>query len=106
MAVFTAQLLSGSTNGRPIPVTATASPGTTLHTVATAAGTLDELFIDAYNSATNDRDLVVEFGGTATAEHLWYTIRPHLGPYRIVAGARLTATGTPVRAFLATATAG
>lgn len=104
MAIYSPHVLSGSTNGRPIQVNATSSPGTTIHTVSTATGDVEDLFIDVYNSATTDRTLVVELGSTATTSHLYGLIPAQAGPYRIVSGLRLNgATGIAVAAF-ATAT--
>lgn len=101
---YSAITFSGSTNGRPILADAVASPGTTIHTVSTATGTLEEVYLDAYNTATADRKLVVEFGSTATTSHLYADIPAQGGPYRVCAGLRLQgATGQVVRAF-ATAT--
>jgi hypothetical protein len=104
MATFTAITFSNSTNGRPILADAVASPGTTIHTAATATGTLEEVYLDAYNTATADRILVIEFGSTATTSHLYATVPTQGGPYRVCAGLRLQgATGQVIRAF-ATAT--
>ena len=45
MATYTKRLLSGSTNGRPIKVAATATPGTTIHTAVTGTTDFDEVWI-------------------------------------------------------------
>jgi hypothetical protein len=104
MPIYTPQILSGSTNGRPIQVNAVTSPGTTIHTVSTATGAVEDVFLDAYNTATTDRLLVVELGSTATTSHLYALIPRQAGPYRMVAGSRLQgATGQSIAAF-ATAT--
>lgn len=104
MATYTPLILSGSTVGRPIQVNATSSPGTTIHTVSTATGAVEDIFLDAYNTATVDRLLTVELGSTATTSHLYASIPAQGGPYRISAGLRLNgATGVAVSAF-ATAT--
>lgn len=101
---YSAIVLSGSTNGRPVAADATSSPGTTLHTVSTATGTLEEVYLDAFNTATADRFVTIEFGSTATTSHLWAQVPAQGGPYRIAAGLRLQgATGQIIRAF-ATAT--
>lgn len=104
MAVYSPQILSGSTNGRPIQINATTSPGTAIHTVSTATGTVEDIFVDAFNTATAERLLVIELGSTATANHLYAKVPPQDGPFRIVAGLRMTgATGISIAAF-ATAT--
>jgi hypothetical protein len=63
MASFSRQLLSGSTNGKPIPVAATATPGTLLHTVAAGTGGNDEIDLWAHNTTSSAIVLTVEWGG-------------------------------------------
>jgi hypothetical protein len=100
MPIYTPNVLSGSTNGRPIQVNATASPGTTIHTVSTATGAVEDIFIDAYNVGSGDKTLTIEFGGTATTNHLYALIPSQAGPYRVVSGLRLNgATGMTIAAF-------
>ena len=41
--------LSGSTNGQPIQITATAGPGNLIHTATNAANTLDEVWLYVNN---------------------------------------------------------
>jgi len=50
MAIYKRKL-SGSTDGKPIKVVATATAGTTIHTAVagTTAGTFDEIWLYAYN---------------------------------------------------------
>src|SRR5262245_34503498 len=68
MAVYTKVILSGSTDGRPIPVAATSTPGTTLHTAHATA--IDEVHLWAVNSDTVDRKLTLELGGTTAPDDL------------------------------------
>lgn len=101
---YSAITFSGSTNGRPMAIDAVASPGTTIHTVATATAAIEDIFIDAWNTATADRDIWIELGATGDSDALRTTLPPRAGPYRIVAGARLAGgSGIVVRAY-ATAT--
>ena len=72
MATFTRINLSGSTNGRPVAVAATSSPGTTIHTAHATA--IDEIILVASNIDTVDRDLTIEHGGTSTSDQLKITI--------------------------------
>ena len=53
MANFTAIIPSGSTNGRPIKVVATATAGTTVHTATNSGADVDEVWIwaNAINAA-------------------------------------------------------
>lgn len=101
MATFTKVLLSGSTNGRQIKVVATATPGTTIHTVS--GGGIDEIHLWAVNSDIVSRKLTIEFGGTTSPNDLIeFTVPAEDGLYYIIPGLTLDSTAT-VRAFAATA---
>lgn len=65
---ITRQLLSGSTNGRPIKVAATSTPGTTIHTADASAK--DEVYLYATNTDGSDRALTLELGGTTSPDDL------------------------------------
>lgn len=69
-------ILSGSTHGRPIPVTGlTASGGNTIHTGVTgAAESLDEVWLWVYNSATASREINIVWGSTAALSRFTYTV--------------------------------
>ena len=106
MATFSKLTLSGSTDGRPIKVAATSSPGTTLHTGSATATTYDEVWLYAQNTDTTDRKLTIEFGGTSSPDDLIeYTVKAENGLYLIVPGLVLkgNATALVIRAFAATA---
>lgn len=60
----TKKTLSASTNGKRTKVTATSSPGTTIHTVTTTVGTVEDIYLDMMNHHTAPVDVHVEFGGT------------------------------------------
>lgn len=68
MAIFTKQLLSGSTDGRQISVAANATPGTLIHTADATA--LDEIWLWAVNTDGSQVDLTVEFGGVTDPDDL------------------------------------
>lgn len=103
MATFAPVLLSGSTNGRPVLVAATATPGTTIHTVSSTTGVFDEITLWAQNTDTIDRKLTIEFGGvTSPNDLLEMTIPAEAGALLVVDGVRLTG-GVVVRAFAASA---
>jgi hypothetical protein len=103
MATYSKLLLSGSTNGRSIKVAATATPGTLIHTAVTGTTSLDEIWLEAFNSDTVDRKLTIEFGGTTSPDDtVELTIPAEAGPIRIIAG-WLLQNGLLVRAFCATA---
>lgn len=101
MATFTKLKLSNSTNGRPIEVAATSTPGTLLHDAHATA--LDELWLYAINTSASDVLLTIEFGGTtATDDHIIVTVPARSGLVQIVPGVPVTGS-VAVRAFAATA---
>lgn len=105
MATYSGSVLSGSTNGRPIPVVAVATPGTLIHTVSAAQ--FEELFLWASNVTAVAATLTVEFGGAGDpGDHLvkGYAIPANSGPIPIALGQRLDG-GVVVRAFSGTASA-
>jgi len=73
MATAVKRKLSGSTDGKPIKITNTAtggSPEDTIHSAIAGqiAGTFDEIWLWAYNGHTADVVLTIEFGGTAAPD--------------------------------------
>jgi hypothetical protein len=99
MPVYSGSVLSGSTNGRPIPVAAIATPGTSIHT-AGATG-FDEVYLWASNVTTAAATLTIEWGGTSNpGDHLInsYTVPANSVPIPIALGQRV-AGGVLVRAF-------
>ena len=105
MAVFSGAVLSGSTNGRPIPVAATATPGTAIHT-AGASG-YEEVYLWASNVTAAAATLTVEFGGVGDpGDHLVkaYSIPANSLPIPIALGQRISG-GVAIKAFSATGSA-
>lgn len=72
MASAVKRKLSGSTDGKPIKVVATATAGTLVHTAvaSTTAGTFDEVWLWAHNSTSSVVTLTIEFGGVASPDDL------------------------------------
>jgi len=100
MATFTKQILSGSTNGRPISITQTATAGTLIHTAHATA--TDEVWLWANNTSTSDVKLTIEFGGvTDPGDLIEVTIPAEDGLKMVIPGLVLTG-GLVVRAFAAT----
>lgn len=77
--------LSASTDGLPVKVVATATPGTTIHTAVAGitAGTFDLVTLYALNTHTADVVLTVEFGATATENNIVMTIPYKSGLFMI-----------------------
>jgi hypothetical protein len=102
MATFTKTLLSGSTQGKPIKVVATASTGTTIHSTGTSATNIDEVWLYAFNSSTGPISLTVEYGGvTAPDQNIVITIPATSGLTLVVPGLILTGTGAAVNTISA-----
>lgn len=100
MATITKVLPSGSTNGRPVKIAATATAGTTFHTAHASA--LDEVTMYLSNTDTVDRAVTVEFGGTTSVDdHLKFVV-PAGETILAVPGIPLT-NSLVVRAFAAAA---
>jgi hypothetical protein len=101
MATFSKLTLSGSTNGKPIAVAATGTPGTLIHTAQSGTTGLDEIWLYAVNSSSSDVKLTVEFGGTTTAEQIELTVTAESGLVLVSPGLVLN-NSLVVRAFAAT----
>lgn len=96
MATYTKQYLSGSTTGKGIKVTPTASPGETIHTADPTAK--DEIYLWAVNTDTVDRKLTIEWGGTAVDDQIEVTIPYESGVLLVVPGL-LLGNSLVVKAF-------
>lgn len=93
MSNFTALIPSGSTDGRPIKVVATSTPGTTVHTATSAAGmeSVDEVFVWAVNTRANGIFGTLHIG-TVTDDEQSINFRVpggYAGPTLILPGVRL-----------------
>lgn len=94
MATYTKVALSGSTQGKAIKVSATASTGTTIHATGTSSSIIDEIWLYAYNSDTGPVLLTIQYGGTTAVDNdIKITIPPQSGLTLILAGLILTGTG-------------
>ena len=111
MATFTKVTGSGSTDGRPVKVAATATPGTTLHTGSATATTYDEVWISAFNSHSAAVDLTIEFGGVTDPDDLIRLTLPaasagsYVGAVPVIEGWPIKGNATPlvVKAFASVA---
>ncbi len=71
MASYSREKLSGSTNGKPIKVAATAiGSGTTIHTAIAGTTAWDEIYLWVTNTDTNARLLTLSFGATTDPDGL------------------------------------
>lgn len=107
MASYSRALLSGSTSGRPIPVAATATPGTLIHTAQAGAAAFDEVYLWVSNVTAAPATLTLQWGGvTDPSDHLvkGYSIPANSGPVPVSVGQTLNG-GLEVRAFSSIASA-
>jgi hypothetical protein len=98
---FTHEVLSGSTNGLAVKVTATATAGTTIHTAIAGTTSRDEVWLWAQNNDADGetRTLTIEFGGTTDPDNLIVVPIPcKAGPVLVCPGFPLR-NGLVVRAF-------
>jgi hypothetical protein len=101
MATFTKVMLSGSTNGKAIKITATASTGNTIHTVTAGTVALEEVWLYAVNSSTA-QTLTLEWGGVTTNDTISINISKNAVPTCIAQGLLLN-NGLAIKAFAPTA---
>jgi hypothetical protein len=107
MATYSRRLLSGSTSGKPIPVAATATLGTAIHTAVAGENAFDEVYLWASNVTGSTATLTIEWGGaTDPGNHIVkaYPIPANSPPIPIVTGQVLNG-GLAVTAFSGTASA-
>ena len=104
MATYSKQLLSGSTNGKGIKVTATATAGTVIHTAVAGTSSFDEVWLYAHNTSADAVKLTIEWGGVAAPDdHIEINIGAQGTGLILVAPGVLLQNGLVVRAFAGTA---
>jgi len=105
MSAIVKRKLSGSTDGKPIKVTGTATASAdTIHTAVagTTAGTYDEIWIFAQNNSDEPITLTIEFGGTTVPDNVIVcTLASKAGPQLIIPGLILQ-NAKVVKAFAST----
>lgn len=103
MTTFSKRVLSGSTDGRPIKVAATATPGTLIHTATATSGEIDELWLWAVNTDSATCKLTVEWGGTTSPDDLIEVGIPAESGLVLVTPGLVLRNGLTIRAFAAAA---
>jgi len=100
MADFSKIELSGSTDGRPIIITATGSPGDIVHTTQSGIGAdnYDEIYLYANNIDISDHKLSLQWGGTSDSDLIEVTIAAEGGLNLVIPGLILQ-NSLVVRAF-------
>lgn len=108
MATFSKNILSGSTDGRPILVNQTAiATGLTIHTGPTAITSFDEIWLYAMNSSAAAKKLTIGWGGVTDPNDLIeITIPAESGLYLVAPGLVIkgNATALLIKAAAADAT--
>lgn len=105
MATYTRALLSGSTDGQPVKIAATATPGTTVHTAVAGSASWDEVYLWVTNTDTVARTVTVEWGGTTDPDNLVVkalSLPPSSGPIPLITGLVLN-NGKVVKVFASAA---
>lgn len=107
MATYSRVLLSGSTNGRAIPVAAIATPGTAVHTAIAGTTSFDEIYLWASNVTGASATLTIEWGGVLDpGDHMTKAVSiPANSPPIPIATGQVLNNGSLVKAFSGTANA-
>lgn len=94
--------LSGSTNGRGIIVTGTASgSANTVHAAVSGTASWDEVWLWVASLSGSAATLTVQFGGTSTSDEVRLEVPALGGPCLVIPGLILN-NATTVKAFCAT----
>lgn len=105
MATYSRVLLSGSTDGKPIKVVATATAGTAIHTAVSGSTAFDEIYLWVTNTDVASVDLTIEWGGASDPDNLimkTVAIPAKSGPTNVIPGLNLNNAAT-VKAFASSA---
>lgn len=88
MPTFTKILLSGSLNGRNIPIASTSSLlPTPIHTAVTGSTAIDEIWLWANNVSGSSLSMSIMFGGSSsTADNVWSNIAPQDSSVLVIPG--------------------
>lgn len=70
MATYSRVLLSGSTNGKPTKIAATATAGTTVHVAVSGISAIDEIYLWLTNTSASAVTVTVEYGAVTDPDGL------------------------------------
>lgn len=105
MATYSKHLLSESVDGMSIPIVATGTPGTSIHTAVTGTTDLDEIWLYVNNVTVSGVKLTIEYGDTTDPSDLIeQTIPGEAGLFCVIPGLLLQ-NGNVVSAFASVANA-
>jgi hypothetical protein len=98
------QSLSGSTNGKRIKVTGTATgSAVTIHTAVSGTASWDQVTLDAFNSHTASVTLTIEWGGTTSPDDLIVLPLSPQESLRLIVDGGMIQNSLLVKAFASTA---
>lgn len=103
MPTFSKLPLSVSTQGRGILLSTST---TNLHVTGSSTSVLDEVWLYAHNTSTNDVKVTIQFGNTSTGDLIESIVKAESGLFLVLPGLILTGTGSAgntVSGFAATA---
>ena len=102
MATYSKELLSGSTEGKGIPVVETETPGRLIHTAVAGTTDIDEIWLYGVNTHSADIKLTLEWGeATEPNGNIEITVPAEEGLMLLVPGLLLQ-NGLTVKAFAGT----
>ena len=106
MATFSKIILSQSTDGAGILVSATAAPGILVHTTTSSSNNYDEVWLYANNISASDINVNVYFGNTGSTNYIGpVNVQAYAGTTLISPGLILRGTGATGSVIFATASA-
>jgi hypothetical protein len=97
MATFTKQILSGSVNGRQIPI-AVSSSVTEIHTAVAGETNMDEIYLYVTNNNSASISCSILWGGMEAADLTSFVVDPMAGRILVTDG-KLLQNGLIVRAY-------
>jgi hypothetical protein len=103
MATYSKQQLSGSTGGKQIKISTTATPGTLIHAAVAGTSDWDEIWLYATNSSEANVSLTLEWGGTTAPDDLITVAVPSKHGLILIIPGLLLQNGLEVRGFAKTA---
>ena len=104
MATYTKALLSGSTQGKQIKISATTNGGAnTIHTAVSGTSNLDEIWLYATNVDTVARDLTILWGGTTEPDNQMVVSIPSKGGRILIVDGALLQNSLVVKAYASAA---
>jgi len=98
---FSKVILSNSTNGQLIKVTATSTPGTNIHVAGAGTTQFDEIWLWAQNNGTVDSQLTLEWGSTTAPDNNIKVTIPTAGGLILTVPGMVLNNGGTVSAFAA-----